>query len=705
MRNIAAVFHLMVAWASWPLGVDGFARLPQDAARLLGGRKPTRPWRLAEPTAAVAQPGGLWEDLSGDGGVLKRLVSPGRDDGAARPRRRSLCNIDLELRLLHTCGGGSNSDSSRDSNSSSSGGDSNGGGGDDDQGELLGRTTGYTFLLRGQGEVLSEGPAAKGGIGEDALRGFHLALPTMRTGEVADLRLRWDYAFGADGVPAPSCVSEGGAERGRAIPPGAAVGARITLRHHAQYASGEPGPSEVESWDARVRADPMLKQSTIATYERIEEAEAEAKAAAKAAAKAGPAPKVGAGGGAAGRSGGPGLASGRPGVGGSQAGGFSGGGGGGGDGGSGGQGALADTQILGRAQGSVAPPSSCSFSSSAGAASPPSPPQPPAMPSVGARKARPRQSARLISDPAEVAKGVRVDPRMRVRGVESAPASHAAGNAAGAAPPSGAPPRPGPAVVSWDETLATIDVLVAFPPRSGSTGSTGSTGSSGKSRSGVGEDTSQLLRAAELAVHIGKRRIRVGIRRRGGSGDSGGGGGGKDAGAEEEEVLAAGDLAGVVDPDASFWWIEDGRALSSFAAEAEAEGEGAEAADGGDGGGSSGGGGGGGISGGGNSSGGGVGGGSGSDRGSSGGGGDDGGGDAAVGTGARAGSALGAVADAEAAGAAVVAAAGAATIAGAGAGAVVPHVVRLSLVKGKSGIWAGVWKEPNEGGDSVTQLP
>ena len=49
--------------------------------------------------AAILIMRGEWTVVTGDGGVLKRLVAAG-SEGYSRPRRNSMCNVDLELSLV-----------------------------------------------------------------------------------------------------------------------------------------------------------------------------------------------------------------------------------------------------------------------------------------------------------------------------------------------------------------------------------------------------------------------------------------------------------------------------------------------------------------------------------------------------------------------------------------------------------------------------
>ena len=49
--------------------------------------------------AAILIMRGEWTDVTGDGGVMKRLVAAG-SEGYSRPRRNSMCNVDLELSLV-----------------------------------------------------------------------------------------------------------------------------------------------------------------------------------------------------------------------------------------------------------------------------------------------------------------------------------------------------------------------------------------------------------------------------------------------------------------------------------------------------------------------------------------------------------------------------------------------------------------------------
>jgi hypothetical protein len=186
-----------------------------------------------------------WEDLSGDGGVLKRVLEPGANDGAAKPRHRSLCNVDFELRLV-PAGSRSPLDEEVPSPSPPS----------IEAETVLGSATGYKFSLRATSEVLASARAKTTTPMVDAsLPGFHLALPTMANGEVAELRLSPEYAFGAAGVPPR-------------VPPNAAVACTLRLGFHQRYATGEVGKAEADAWADQVRADPLLKQSTIAACEK-----------------------------------------------------------------------------------------------------------------------------------------------------------------------------------------------------------------------------------------------------------------------------------------------------------------------------------------------------------------------------------------------------------------------------------------------------
>ena len=80
----------------------------------------------------------------------------------------------------------------------------------------------------------------------------------------------------------------------------------------------------------------------------------------------------------------------------------------------------------------------------------------------------------------------------------------------------------GRAQVSWDETPASIDVLLTF------------------------RSSAKTIRGKDLEVQITSRRLYVTQ---------------EDPG--EEPVLAEGDLAGAVDVDGSFWWVDESNEVGS----------------------------------------------------------------------------------------------------------------------------------------------
>ena len=110
-----------------------------------------------------------------------------------------MCNIDFELRFVPDGEPDRQSAGATLSASSS------------DSFPLLGAVRAYKFLLRGQNELDELG---FGGGAAGSVKGLHLALPTMRVGETADIRLSPEYAFGSRGV-----VLRGG-NGGGGLPPG-----------------------------------------------------------------------------------------------------------------------------------------------------------------------------------------------------------------------------------------------------------------------------------------------------------------------------------------------------------------------------------------------------------------------------------------------------------------------------------------------------
>ncbi len=128
----------------------------------LGQPKNISPWAsrslLARSSLIDRSEVGLsqtWLDLSGDGGVLKRIVAVAAGAGSTNadaPRRRYLCNIDLELRLVH----------------------------DGVAGDVIGGTNEYKFMLKSASELAEIRNPFLG----NSVKGLHLLLPTMRPGEV-----------------------------------------------------------------------------------------------------------------------------------------------------------------------------------------------------------------------------------------------------------------------------------------------------------------------------------------------------------------------------------------------------------------------------------------------------------------------------------------------------------------------------------------
>ena len=80
--------------------------------------------------------------------------------------------------------------------------------------------------------------------------GFHVALPSMQVGEVADVRMAPAYAFGSEGA-APH------------IPGEATVDFRLTLNWCKKYAMGDLYGDEEKSWREQIAKDPELTQSRV----------------------------------------------------------------------------------------------------------------------------------------------------------------------------------------------------------------------------------------------------------------------------------------------------------------------------------------------------------------------------------------------------------------------------------------------------------
>eukprot|EP00617_Octactis_speculum_P018070 CAMPEP_0185761158 /NCGR_PEP_ID=MMETSP1174-20130828/20070_1 /TAXON_ID=35687 /ORGANISM="Dictyocha speculum, Strain CCMP1381" /LENGTH=361 /DNA_ID=CAMNT_0028442269 /DNA_START=15 /DNA_END=1100 /DNA_ORIENTATION=- len=115
-------------------------------------------------------------------------------------------------------------------------------------GKKLGQTDDYRFRLESRHVddyfVTNEAPP------RDTVRGFHVALPTMRLGEVADFRMAPKFAFGSNGVPPH-------------IPGNATVQFTVRLVSCTHYASGEPLEEEKRAWEQRARDDPEMTQGSI----------------------------------------------------------------------------------------------------------------------------------------------------------------------------------------------------------------------------------------------------------------------------------------------------------------------------------------------------------------------------------------------------------------------------------------------------------
>ena len=113
--------------------------------------------------ARGAQAGGgeEWEDICGDGGCLKQVVTAGAGSGDdPRPRKGSVVQLHYEIRI---------------------------------DGEVLDRSS-----------CGPDGEAFEFELGmepSDAIAGWECAIPTMREGEIARLRCEPAYAFGPAGSP------------------------------------------------------------------------------------------------------------------------------------------------------------------------------------------------------------------------------------------------------------------------------------------------------------------------------------------------------------------------------------------------------------------------------------------------------------------------------------------------------------------------
>jgi hypothetical protein len=566
---------------------------------------------LRRAAAADSSSAGAWEDLSGDGGVLKRVLEPGSNNGAPRPRHRSLCNVDFELRLVLPVGATSHL------------GDASPPPPPAETEVVLGSAAGYKFSLRATSDVMATAKAAAAAASTSAsaltsaapvvdasLPGFHLALPTMATGEVAELRLAPAYAFGARGAPPR-------------VPPHAVVVCTLRLGFHQRYATGEVGKAEAEAWANQVRADPLLKQSTIAACEKEAAEDLEASAADAAGAAAATADAAAMAAVAARRT----ALQGRTvpelkaelkakalKVSGAKA-------------------ALVERLAAADATEAAAVAATQATAAAAKAASLKAAAADVAAAAASAVAAKPAKervvvpadvqwksvpassvsgdpsssssggssasstsarAARMLSD--EGGKSA-VDPRATVCGTESSPISTsvAAAAALDTAAAAGAPAAGGSgklaaaeaaeaagaeqrarwlrqaasraARVSWDESANSLDVIVAFCADGGGGGGLG---------------VRSPVRAADLEVTIKARSFKVVYRPKSPveaaalSSSAGSAAGATEALRGEGTVLAAGELCAAVDPDASFWWIEDPPTDESDADSGDALGPGDE---------------------------------------------------------------------------------------------------------------------------------
>jgi len=142
---------------SWPFGALARPAVRVDRAVCRAFARP-RPLALR---LRGAEGGGEWEDICGDGGCLKQIVSPGTGsaDDEARPRKGSVVQLHYEMSI---------------------------------DGDVLDSS-------HGPGQEVFE--FELGMEPSDAIPGWESALPTMREGEAALLQFAPEYAFGAAGSP------------------------------------------------------------------------------------------------------------------------------------------------------------------------------------------------------------------------------------------------------------------------------------------------------------------------------------------------------------------------------------------------------------------------------------------------------------------------------------------------------------------------
>eukprot|EP00898_Chlorokybus_atmophyticus_P006383 jgi/Chlat1/6746/Chrsp50S06441 len=166
-----------------------------------------------------------WEDLTGDGGVVKRVVRAA-PAGAAAPSQQTPV-VDLQYEGRFSDSNGSVFDSTEDDNSI------------------------FSFQINTK----------------KVIRAWDVAVPGMRVGEVAEIICRPDYAYGDAGAPPD-------------IPPGATLWFKLELKD-ARVPRGAQSSSGVPDAD---RLSALRKERELAAEKR--ELEKQKREAAKAAAAA-----------------------------------------------------------------------------------------------------------------------------------------------------------------------------------------------------------------------------------------------------------------------------------------------------------------------------------------------------------------------------------------------------------------------------------
>lgn len=310
-----------------------------------------------------------------------------------------------------------------------------------------------------------------------------------------------DYAFGDKGSPP-------------FVPPASTVELRLTLRSAIRYAMGDPQSHDVDSWKARVQNDPLLTQSALRDFEEEDATAAAAAATSTQATQASPSRGVNVVDVEAKQTivdvdvkppatvrelraalkaqglkvsgtkeelirrfmrSSAGMSSG------SKSSQNTGGNSAGHNQASSSQGTSSNVKMDAAAQQRKVAPENVKWEE---VALP--------TPVLGNRKAKADKSARMLNDEPTA----RVDPRTRLQGKEAAP-------------------KDALAIVRWEETIESIDVLVYFNAAKG-------------------------VRKTDVEVIVGARKLSV-----------------KHKINEELRLLASGDLIEPVDTSASFWWIDD----------------------------------------------------------------------------------------------------------------------------------------------------